>query len=157
MYKVDLKHTIRELKVLELVIRFGYSYDYVKKNRSVMQTKLDSLIWNDFFDLREQKDAIRKTRYSLGELNKMDKDSLKQVINEFWYYVYYQLYQEKGMPMFEKVSPDLLAYLELPFDADGFLVKKRFRELCKKYHPDAGGNVDKFIDLMEMSEKYIVK
>lgn len=154
MHKNELIHKIRNLKILELVVRYGYSYDYVKKNSSIMQIKADSLVWNKFFDIQNNSNKKQKSHYTLSELEYMDKESLKQVIEEFWFYVYYQIYEEKGMPMFETVNPDLLAYLDLPLNANITIVKKRFRELCKKYHPDCSGNSAKFIELMEMAEKY---
>lgn len=43
------------------------------------------------------------------------------------------------------------------YDADINAVKKKFRELAKEYHPDVGGDSEKFIDLMENYRKLIDK
>jgi DnaJ-class molecular chaperone len=48
-----------------------------------------------------------------------------------------------------------LAQLGLPYDADKNTIKKRFRELAKKYHPDTGGDSMKFIQLMESYRKLV--
>jgi DnaJ-class molecular chaperone len=32
-------------------------------------------------------------------------------------------------------------------------IKKRFRELAKQYHPDLGGESERFIDLMDVYEE----
>lgn len=42
----------------------------------------------------------------------------------------------------------------LPYDADAMAVKKRFRELIKKYHPDEGGGVEKFLELMNEYKEF---
>ena len=59
--------------------------------------------------------------------------------------------------MLDVQEPELLSYLGLPFDADKSLIKKRFRKLCKTYHPDDGGDIDKFIELMDMMKRYDTK
>ena len=48
--------------------------------------------------------------------------------------------------------PQTLALLDLPYDSGYADIKKRFRELAKKYHPDTGGDADKFIELMRAYE-----
>ncbi|HEY8420442.1 MAG TPA: J domain-containing protein [Thermoclostridium sp.] len=47
----------------------------------------------------------------------------------------------------------MLKQFGLPYDADMDAIKKRFRELAKKYHPDTGGDSTKFIELMEAYKK----
>ena len=150
--KNNIKRTIRELKVMELVNRYGFSYDYIKKNPLAVQSKCNSLVWNTFFDLKENNLQKSKARYSIGDLERMDKDAIKDVIEEFWFHVYYEIYKGKGISIYEAQDPKLLAYLGLPYNADSTCVKKRFRELIKKYHPDAGGDTEKFLELMDMAE-----
>jgi curved DNA-binding protein CbpA len=47
--------------------------------------------------------------------------------------------------------------LGLRSDADENDIKKKFRELAKKYHPDAGGDAAMFIELMDDYKKLIGK
>ena len=49
----------------------------------------------------------------------------------------------------------MLAQMGLRYDADNNAVKKKFRELAKKYHPDMGGESTKFIEMMEQYRKLI--
>lgn len=150
--KNNIKRTIRELKVMELVNRYGFSYDFIKKNPLAVQSKCNSLVWNRFFDLKENTSQKSKARYSICDLEGMDKDAIKDIIEEYWFHVYYEIYKEKGIPVYEAQDPKLLAYLGLPYNADSTCVKKRFRELIKKYHPDAGGDTEKFLELMDMAD-----
>ncbi|MBE5967338.1 MAG: J domain-containing protein [Lachnospiraceae bacterium] len=155
MSRRELKHKIRELKIMEFVIRYGYTYDFVIQNRTALEKKADSLIWHIFFNLQEKCRRKCEARYNLETLEKMDKAALKEVIDEYWFTVYYQIYKEQGLPMGEWASPELLNYLGLPFGSDENRIKKRFRELCKRYHPDSGGDADKFMELMDIAEKHL--
>jgi len=94
-------------------------------------------------------------KYSIYDLAKMNKDEYKNVINEYFFNVYYRYYKENGMVNFNIYDPEILMQLGLPFDADINAVKKRFRELAKKYHPDMGGDSAKFIELMENYKKLV--
>ena len=46
-------------------------------------------------------------------------------------------------------NPELLNWTGLPPNAGSAEIKKKFRELAKKNHPDAGGDESRFIELME--------
>lgn len=150
----EVKQKIRKLKKLELKFRYGYSFEYIEKNGS--SDSLDSLplVWKEFFNLSPS--GTDKVRYSLSILERMDKEQLKQVIDEFWFHLYFRMYQERGLRM-EVLEPGLLDYLRLPYDADQAMVRKRFRELCRQLHPDEGGDQEKFIELMDMMERYEMK
>src|SRR5205807_9038903 len=50
-------------------------------------------------------------------------------------------------------DPALLSLLGLPAYASAQELKSRFRELAKRYHPDCGGDSEKFIELMDVYEK----
>jgi hypothetical protein len=150
----ELKQTIRRLKKLELMSRYGFSKEYLDKNTSTQFIDKLPLVWKDFFDLAG---SNPKARYSISSMKAMDKEQVKQVIGEFWFMVYYKMYCEKGNQMTDIQAPELLSYLGLPFDADHTAVRKRFRELYKVCHPDEGGAADKFIELMRMKEKYEIK
>lgn len=152
MHERELKQKIRNLKKLELRIRYGYSFDTVCKQTVTKQIESLPLIWKDFFGTSNING--KKSKYSFELLEDMTKDEIKKVFDEFWFHLYIRLYQEKGIAMVEFHQPELLNYLDLPLDADNHLIKKRFRELCKRLHPDVGGDKEKFIELMEVIESF---
>ena len=147
----ELKQTIRRLKRLEMMTRYGFSKEYLNQNTSNRILDQLPLVWKEFFDLNN---SNPKANYSFSKLERMDKEQLKQTIGEYWFQVYYKMYCENGAQINDVLPPELLSYLELPFDADLSAVKKRFRELYKTCHPDEGGDADKFIELMRMRDKY---
>lgn len=136
----ELKRRLRRLKKLEMKIR---------------PNNYSRLIWDEFFDLQDL--GNKKARYALHRLSAMSKVEIKDVISEYFYHVYYQAYKENGISDAQAYQPDILTQLGLNYDADIDAVKKRFRELAKKYHPDVGGDSEKFIDLMENYRKLIDK
>ena len=152
----DIKRKIRNLKKVELKIRF-HVMDFSDSNNKDIWTKMNNanLIWDDFFDLHES--TSKSVKYPLKRLAKMNKDELKNIISEFYYGVYYQFYKDNGMLDMSFYDPDILAQLGLPFDADISTIKKRFRELAKIYHPDAGGDEAKFIEILEQFESLHIK
>ena len=83
------------------------------------------------------------------QLAVMSKDEYKEVVGEFFWNVYYRFYLENGIIDRHAYDPDLLSQLGLPFDADSQTIKKKFRDLAKRYHPDAGGEAAQFIEFME--------
>lgn len=155
MDEKELKQKIRKLKRLELKFRFGFSNEFLEKNSSNEKIEKLPLVWKEFFNLGNSDN--HKARYAFSDLLQMDKEGIKQVFGEFWFFVYYRMYQENGVHMVDVQEPELLAYLGLPYDADQAAIKKRFRELCKEYHPDEGGDSDKFIELMKLKERFGMK
>ena len=85
----------------------------------------------------------------------MDQQALKAVFDEYFYEVYYQTYRENGFSLEGMFDPELLSYFGLPPDSSIEDIKRKFRELAKQYHPDHGGDSNKFIKLMEIYEKLI--
>lgn len=147
----EIKRKIRKLKKLEVKIRFngfGFSHEGISE-----KIKHIRLVWDDFFDLNDC--GGKKAKYSLRALSNMDKDGLKEVISEFFFNVYYIYYKENGIVNADLYDPNLLAQFGLPYDADRQTIKKRFRELAKKYHPDTGGESTKFIELMDNYKKLL--
>ena len=169
----DIKRKIRNLKKLEMKLRFN-QMDFSSKNAHSCPSNPNihnkKMVWDDFFDLRnmnepcvkkethalttkqkieDNKQNIKKARYYLNDIMHMSKDEFKSVISEFHYAVFYQIYKETGMINMNLYNPDILLKLGLPFDADEKAIKSKFRELAKKYHPDAGGDKEKFNDLLE--------
>lgn len=147
----EIKRKIRKLKKVEVKIRFGNSG--FSENGFSEKIKNVKLVWDEFFDLN----GVYKghSKYSLASLVAMEKNTLKDIISEFFFNVYYRYYKENGIVNTGLYNPNLLAQLGLPYDADRNIIKKRFRELAKKYHPDTGGDSTKFIDLMENYKKLI--
>jgi len=141
----ELKKKLREIKRLEINIRFNnYS-----KERNI------KLVWDKFFSTRDVNDY--SVKYNLANLLVMDHKSLKEVVNEYFYEVYYQFYKENGLVGEAIFDPRLLSMLGLSAGSSMEDIKKRFRELAKKYHPDCGGDSERFIELLEVYEKLIGK
>jgi len=137
---VQLKHKLRELKRVEKRIRFGDSSARGKE-----------LVWNRFFSTEDKDD--QSVKYSLNTLLAMDRQDIKQVIEEYFYYVYYYRYKESGLGTNEMYDPALLAALGLPPDAGFEGIRSKFRELAKRYHPDLGGDNEKMIELLQTYRK----
>lgn len=141
----ELKRRLRQLKTLEEKLRFGGHRPAGAR-----------LVWDSFFDLHETYRGHAK--YSLGQLAAMGRDAYKAAVDEYFAYIYYEIYKDTG---FEGAGscydPALLAKLGLPPDAGAGEIKHRFRVLAKQYHPDTGGDAGKFIELMETYRRLIEK
>ncbi len=149
-----IKRRLRKLKKLEIKIRFegsfhasNYSTDFISGNSRVR------LVWYDFFHLGDN--GCGKARYNLVDMATMDKDEYKNVIDEFFFNVYYRYYTENGITGSHLYDPELLSRMGLSPDASSEDIKKRFRVLAMKYHPDTGGEESKFIELMENYHKLV--
>ncbi len=132
-----IKQKLRKLKQLELKLRF-----------SGVKDASGRLIWDSFFHL--QGVSRGKAKYSLDDLAAMTHEEYKAVVDEYFAFVYFELYKEKGILCPQNgYDPAILTRLGLTVFADEQDIKKRFRELAKKYHPDTGGDGASFIKLME--------
>ena len=127
---------MRDLKKLEKRIRFG---DEAVEGKN--------LVWDRFFSTEQHTAA--QVKYPLDALLPMDRLRWKQVLEEFFYNVYYQVYKDGGQALGSIYDPTLLAGLGLTPIAGAEDIRRRFRELAKKYHPDLGGEHDKMIELLE--------
>ena len=139
-----LKRRLRELKRIEQKIR-----------SSGAAAKATPLVWDVFFDLTDA--SAGKAKYPLKLLMIMDHDTLKHVIGEYWSYVYHELFQDTDGIDTLHHDPGVLLTWGLPADADAATVKKRFREMAKQFHPDAGGDEQSFIALMQAYNKLLGK
>jgi hypothetical protein len=104
------------------------------------------LVWDEFFCLQ---DNCKNVRYNMKDLMSLDRNELKKIIGQFYYAVFYRKFQETGMMDSSLYNPDILMKMGLPIDSDAVAIKKRFRELAKEYHPDAGGSSEQFVELLE--------
>lgn len=137
----QLKRKLRQLKKIEIKIRFG-GQPWPGNRR---------LIWDVFFSTQTEYDY--SVKYPLSRLSKMDRQELKQVFDEYFYRIYFQNYTEKGLTVADVYDSTLLSLLGLPPYAGIEEIRARFRELAKKYHPDHGGDSEKFIELVEIRER----
>ena len=137
----QLKHKLRQLKKLEVKIRFGE--EPAPKHRG--------LVWDTFFSTKAESSGAAK--YSLDELRRMDRQTLKGVVEEYFYWVYFQCYKESGLISKNLYDPALLSLLGLSPDTGIQGIKRKVRELAKSYHPDHGGDSERFIELVGVYEK----
>lgn len=141
----QLKHKLRELKKVESSIRFG----------SESASCTNKYVWDEYFSTKSFNELTVK--YPLWKLTKLDKQELKDVFEEYFYSIYYQKYKESGLDFDGIYAPDILSVLGLRPGASVDDVKRRFRELAKKYHPDHGGESDKMIDLLDAYHSLLKK
>jgi len=140
----NLKHRLRKLKQLEKKIRWGGEAPTGA-----------SLVWDAFFCIKAPPSG--QARHSMEELESLNRDDYKRIVDEFFAHVYYEYYLENGISDANAYDPSILAQLSLPYDAQEQDVKKRFRELAKTHHPDKGGDAAKFVELMQVYEKLAVR
>ncbi len=143
----EIKRKLRKLKKLEIKVRLNKSDVQKNNKKSLSEFENAELVWNKFFDLKDE--STEKAKYSIKRLALMSKDEFKDVINEYFYYVYYRCYKEGGFTDATIIDEEILTQLGLPIYADNAEVKRKFRELAKTYHPDNGGDSAKFIEVME--------
>lgn len=141
MYLDELKRKLRSLKKLETTIRFN--------NRTL--TGREQFVWDKFFSTK--KDGDTSIKYNMKLLLSMDRERIKEVFDEFFYHVYFQYYRENGITLKDLYDPKLLSMLGLSQGAAMEDIKKRFRELALKYHPDKGGDSEKFIEILDVYKK----
>lgn len=140
----ELKNKLRKLKRIEAKLRYG-----------AVKVEYPSLVWNKFFDLSEKNNPYVK--YTWNELKSLSHSELKLIIEEYWASVYSGIMDSKSLQEEKNYDRSILEQLELPLNADETMVKERFRNLAKQYHPDAGGDPYKFIELMELYRKLYEK
>ncbi len=137
--KIDkIKRMIRKLKKEEVrIIRAIYGIDDVAC----------ALIWKQFFDLK--KPYKEHVKYNLDQLVDMRDIALQQVLEEYYKTIFKKYYKDSISPKANTTNQRLLQVLELPTNASVDEIKKQFREMAKKTHPDTGGNNEDFITINE--------
>jgi hypothetical protein len=131
-----LKYKLRQLRKLEQTIRFNGQPDPLTRK----------LVWDIFFSTKPRNLQVK---YPLQQLVEMDDVEYQSVIEEFFFRIYFQSYKENGLSIGDIYEPKLLELLGLPPYVGIQEVKKRFRELAMRYHPDHGGDAEKFMELMD--------
>lgn len=139
----DVKKKLRQLKKIETETRF----------KGIQLTGKEELVWNKFFSTRSEFDT--SVKYPMNYLMIVDKQEIKRIFSEFFYMVYFQYYKENGITLKNIYSPELLGMLGLPPDSTLNDIKRKFRELAKQYHPDCGGDSEKFIEMLDVYHKLI--
>lgn len=140
----EIKRKLRGLKKLEMKVRLN-SLELNSK-KSFRNSKNIELVWDKFFDLKGE--STKAVKYTINQLSLMTKVEFKDVINDYFYHVYYWCYKESGFIDNYIVDSEILTQLGLPI-IETSEIKKKFRELAKIYHPDNGGDSDKFNTLMK--------
>jgi hypothetical protein len=140
MTENDVKRTLRQLKKLEVKLRYGEE----APARPV-------LLWNRFFDLREKAGCMAK--YTLPRLLAMTRTEFKSSVDEYWSFLYQELFSQPAAQETVRYNASALMELGLPADADLQTVKKRFHELAMQTHPDLGGDAERFIALTNAYKK----
>jgi hypothetical protein len=139
MNEIELKQKLRTLKKLERRIRCRY----------LRRHPQSPLLWDGFFST---KTAVRSAeiKYPFYQLLTFERSQRKQIFEEYLYMVFFQHHQEEGITVASVQDPTLLSFLGLPPYASLADIKKRFRELAHRYHPDKGGDSEKMIKLLEV-------
>jgi len=132
-----MKRRVRALKKLEIRIRFNGD----ESRRA--------LVWERFFGAQG--------KYAQRAILRMSREEYREAAEEFLTCLYYEYFRETGGLGVAVYDPELLSRLGLPCDADLAAVKKRFRELAKKHHPDSGGDPERFIALEENYRRLVGK
>ena len=140
-----LKRKLRQLKKVEDKIRFEYISDRAYKK----------YVWDEYFSTKSIDDMTVK--YPISKLLNFHKQELKEIFEEYFYSVYFRKYKDMGLDFDEIQDPSVLDYFGLSPGASVDDVKKRFRELAQKYHPDHGGSSEKMIEILDAYNRLINK
>lgn len=139
---VELKRKLRALKKFEEQLR-GPVF--------LMNNTHRPLVWNVFFSTKDESDE--SVKYNLKTLKKMNHEALKEVMESYFYHVYYAHYKDLLLPMGGCLDPELATFFNLNYDSELDEIKKAFRELAKKYHPDMGGDHTQFLEILNQYKK----
>lgn len=132
-----LKRKLRDLKKIE------------KSIRCYLKSDVD-LIWNKYFSTKSENNNVK---YNLSILASVDHITRKEIFEEYFYEIYYIYMNENNFCYQSLYNPELLDLFDLSPYSTIDEIKKRFKELAKKYHPDLGGDNDKMIQLLEIYNK----
>lgn len=137
----QLKRKLRELKKAEKRIRFSYKAPLAMKK----------YVWDDYFSTKSFNELTVK--YPLWKIIKFTEQEFEEIFEEYFYSVYFQQCKENGLSLDDIYNVEILSVFGLNPGATIDDVKKKFRELAKKYHPDRGGDNDKMIEIINAYHK----
>ena len=140
-----LKHKLRELKKAEGKIRLEHISD----------TTSQKYVWDEYFSTKSINDL--NVKYPIWKLINFDKQALKEAFEEYFYSVYFRKYKDIGLDFDEIQDPGVLNYFGLAPGASVDDIKKKFRELAKRYHPDCGGSSEKMIEVLDAYHRLLNK
>ncbi|HZJ57916.1 MAG TPA: J domain-containing protein [Clostridia bacterium] len=140
-----MKRRLRGLKKFENKIRFSHLPQGIPKK----------YVWDEYFSTKVIHDLTVK--YPILDLLKHDRQGLKEIFEEFFYSVYFQLYKDFGLDFDEIKDPTVLDHFGLAPGASVEDIKKRFRELAKKHHPDHGGRDERMIEILDAYNRLLNK
>ncbi len=140
MDKVELKRKLRRLKKEEVRIR-----------AKGVRVSEDRLLFCRFFDVKDAHGA--NAGYSMELLAVMDHKTRKGIFDDFPLEVYVTWLRDNHLSLESLYNPKILKCLGLPYDSNEKDIKKRFRHLVKKAHPDAGGDTDTFVWLKDQYDQ----
>jgi DnaJ-domain-containing protein 1 len=139
----QLKRTLRQLRQLELTLRFG---------RAPAQDH-PPLVWDVFFSTKAA--DSRPVKYPLSYLLQVEREEFKAILDEYFARIYAHTADGQSLNQADVYDPKLLARLGLPPDAGSNEIKQQFRALAKQYHPDRGGETTQFVELVALYESLI--
>src|SRR5262245_52826614 len=108
----QLKRKLRQLKKLELRIRF--------KDRPITGTQ--KLVWDVFFSTKVDDNSVK---YPFPYLLKLSREEFKVIVDEYFYRLYFQNFQENSLEVADIYDPHLLSLLGLPAYAGMTEIKAR--------------------------------
>ena len=112
---------------------------------SVIAKMREELFPNEMEKLRREKEESKRRR---EEYRRWEEQELFGGWNPFDYFSFLL-----GILKSQTIPTSSFEFLNLELNATQDDVKKRYRELAVVYHPDKGGNNDKFIELTEAKNK----
>lgn len=89
-------------------------------------------------------EPLRDYYLDLGQLDGLERGDVEAMLDRFW-------------QMFSRYDcrEEALAVFGLDGDADRDLVKKRYRQLVRKHHPDRGGDPERFRQVQAAAEQLL--
>jgi hypothetical protein len=150
----DIIHLVMDLKELKQKLRALKKNEKRLRKKECLGVLEEELVWGKFFETRTM--VCDNVKYTLKELMTLKQEERKEIFDEYFFQVFYQILQDSGLN-FGSVSfnPELLAVLNLPIDAEADDIKKKFRTLAKKHHPDHGGEEEKMIEIIDAYNKLL--